>query len=480
MNIRGCEASGSPMIPSDAMKHIRSRKMRSTTLCLPFRGPTFVVLTVAVIFSVVDASFSEDGTVRPWRFDFGPAPAADGWTAVSEAHLFSAATAFGFEANAGIIVQDRGGADALRRDFVCGSKPFRFSLSVPEGNYRVKVTMGDKAGESVTTVKAETRRLMLERVATTAGKQIAREFTVNVRDDQLPAPPLNAPGGTSVVLNRREIGALHWDDKLTLEFSGPDPKVCAVEIERVEVPTVFLVGDSTVADQPLEPAASWGQMFTRFLAPTVAVANHAESGETMKSFISGLRLAKVLSQLKDGDYMFIQFGHNDSKSQWPQTYAEAHSTYRAYLRVFIAEARLRGAIPVLVTSMQRRQFDKNARIRNSHGDYPAAVRAVAEEEGVPLIDLERMSKVFYEALGPEVAQQAFVDQGRDATHHNEYGAYELAKCVVQGILDTGLPLAAHIWEDFEKYDPARPDPVEWFARPRRTNDGANATSLRGE
>jgi lysophospholipase L1-like esterase len=145
-----------------------------------------------------------------------------------------------------------------------------------------------------------------------------------------------------VVLNDRELGKLHWDDKLTLEFNGSAPRARTVTIEAVSVPTVYLVGDSTVTDQPYEPAASWGQMVSRFFKDEVAVANHAESGETMKSFITGLRLAKVLQDMKAGDYLFIQFTHNDQKKQWPQTYVEAGTTYKAYLKVLIAEARLRG------------------------------------------------------------------------------------------------------------------------------------------
>src|SRR6185295_9402049 len=106
-------------------------------------------------------------------------------------------------------------------------------------------------------------------------------------------------------------------------------------------------------------------------------------------------------------YLFIQFGHNDQKKQWPQTYAEAHTTYAAYLRTFIAEARLRGATPVLVTSMQRRLFDAEGKIRNTHGDYPSVVRELAAAEHLALIDLDRMGTVFYEALGPEKSALAF-------------------------------------------------------------------------
>ena len=115
--------------------------------------------------------------------------------------------------------------------------------------------------------------------------------------------------------------------------------------------------------------------------------------------------------------------------------------------------------------MQRRNFDENGKIRNTHGDYPQAVREVAAEEQVALVDLERMSVVFYEALGPQKAPLAFSNGGRDATHHDNYGAYELAKCVVQGIRDARLPLAQSIAPDYTAFDPAKPDAPDAFALP---------------
>ncbi|MBW7896625.1 MAG: rhamnogalacturonan acetylesterase, partial [Opitutaceae bacterium] len=134
-------------------------------------------------------------------------------------------------------------------------------------------------------------------------------------------------------------------------------------------------------------------------------------------------------------------------------------------RTYIAEVRLRGATPVLVTSVQRRTFDAQGKITNSHGDYPQAVRAVAAEQNVALIDLHRMSTALYEALGPERAPLAFAADGKDATHHNNYGAYELAQCVAQGIRDAGLPLAEALADDFTGFDPAQPDDPAAFALP---------------
>jgi lysophospholipase L1-like esterase len=413
-------------------------------------NPFFFRRSTVVAFALTSAfAIAKPLPDTSWKFDFLNEPAVSGTTTVAATDNFSAERGYGFD------LGTRPEADG---------KPFFFSVAVREGNYRVSVTFGDRQASSVNTVKAESRQLMIERVETKPGEFLTKDFIVNVRNSHVPPPEKNAPGGSEVALNDREKGLLRWDDKLTLEFNGSSPKVVALAITRVEVPTVFLAGDSTVTDQPYEPGASWGQMLPRFLTG-VAVANHAESGETMKSFISGLRLAKLLSQAKAGDHLFIQFGHNDEKKNWPQTYVEAHTTYKAYLKVFIAEARLRGMTPVLVTPMQRRTFDSAGKIRNTHGDYPQAVREVAAEEKVALIDLERMSVAFYEALGPTKAPLAFSAHGRDATHHDNYGAYELAQCVVQGIRDANLPLAKSIAADFAGFDPAHPDAPESFALP---------------
>jgi len=357
------------------------------------------------------------------------------------------------------------GFDLKTRPDPITNAPFYFSVALPEGSYRVTVVFGDAQSASDNTLKAESRQLLLERLTTKPGEFVTRDFIVNVRNRQVPAPEKNAPGGSAVVLNDREAGILRWDDKLTLEFNGSQPRVRSVSIVRATVPVVFLAGDSTVTDQPYEPGASWGQMLPRFFKPEIAIANHAESGETLKSFITGLRLAKILSQMKSGDYLFIQFGHNDEKKNWPQTYVEAHTTYKAYLKAFVAEARLRGATAVLVTPVQRRNFDDAGRIKNTHGDYPAAVREVAREENVALIDLEAMSITFYEALGPTRSPLAFSNGGKDATHHNNYGAYELARCVLKGIQDARLPLATFIANDVTPFDPAHPDSPDTFALP---------------
>ena len=402
----------------------------------------FVVRIAVATCLIGSTGFSMDAT-RPaaLKFDFGTGPAMTQWTRVSPTNLYSATSGFGFEPGAAIA--------ELSHDGGCTSdRPFYFSAAVPEGNYRVTATFGDPAGASTNTVKAELRRLMLEDIRTPPDVTVTHTFIVNVRTPKI-------DGDREVRLKPRERASeiWAWDEKLTLEFNGARPCLSRLEIARADdVPTVYLLGDSTVCDQPSEPWNSWGQMLPRFFKPDIAVANHAESGETLKSSLGAGRLDKVLSLMKPGDYLLFQFGHNDMKDRAP----DALATYKANLKRFVDGARGKGGIPVLITSMERKPGIDHSTL----GEYPATVREVAREENVPLIDLNAMSLVFYRALGPDLSK-AFQDE----THHNNYGSYEFAKCVVQGIRDLKLGLANHIVDEFQGFDPAHPDPVNTFVMP---------------
>ena len=212
---------------------------------------------------------------------------------------------------------------------------------------------------------------------------------------------------------------------------------------------MYLLGDSTVCDQPAEPWNSWGQMLPRFFKPEVAIANHAESGETLANSLRAHRFDKVFNLMRPGDYLFVQFGHNDMKEHA----TNALEVYRSNLKKVVAETRAKGGTPVLVTSMER----KGGIEAPTLAGYPDAVRAVAGEEQCALIDLNVMSLVLYKALGTNL-DLAF----QDSTHHNNYGSYELAQCVVAGIQQARLPLAKFIADDFKGFDPAHPDPVDRF------------------
>jgi lysophospholipase L1-like esterase len=418
----------------------------------PRPRPLLIIAFAATLLLATPRAQAADPT---FKFDFGPGKVQPGYIQILPATTYTKDRGYGFEPGAKITGIDRSGDDALRTDFCTSDQPFFFSVDLPEGNYNVTVTTGDLTSESTTTVKAESRRLMLESVHTLPGKFESRTFTVNLRTPQI------APG-QQVKLKARENVYLHWDNKLTLEFSDARPCLCALEVTPApNAITVYLAGDSTVTDQPREPYNSWGQMLPRFFKPGVAVANHAESGESLKSFTAAHRLDKILSAIKPGDYLFIQFGHNDQKDKTPG--AGAFTTYKDALKHYIAEARQRHAIPVLITPVSRRSFGPDNKIANNLGDFPEAVRQLAKEENVPLIDLNATSKPFYEALGPEKSKQAFAPG--DNTHHNNYGSYELAKCIVEGIKTNTLDLASFLVDDVPAFDPSHPDPLEEFKLP---------------
>jgi lysophospholipase L1-like esterase len=251
-------------------------------------------------------------------------------------------------------------------------------------------------------------------------------------------------------LKDREKGYLHWDNKLTLEFNGPRPCVAALEIAPAPaVTTVFLLGDSTVTDQPFEPWNSWGQMFTRFFKAGVAISNHAESGESLGSSLSARRVAKVEAEMKKGDYVFIQFGHNDMKSNNP----DALRIFEEGLSKLVREIQKKEVTPVLVTSMER----KSGPEKDTLAGYPDAMKRVAEKESVTLIDLHAMSRELYVGLGNDL-NAAF----QDGTHHNNFGSYEIARCVVEGVRKCKLPLAAMLADDVKPFDPSKPDAVADF------------------
>jgi lysophospholipase L1-like esterase len=397
-----------------------------------------------------------------FQFQFGAAQAAPGYTLVPLTRQYSEANGWGFEPGATVTSSTAGTGDALHQGAVTGTRPFQFSVAVPEGNYRVTVTLGDPRADAVTTVKAESRRLLLESVYTAVGQFVTRSFTVNVRRPQIST-------GGQANLDSREWNAAtqtaisrDWDDKLTLAFSDAHPAVAALEIKKVDdAVTVFILGDSTVTDQPSAPGSSWGQMFTRWFGPEVAVANHAESGETLKGFLKERRWEKVLDSVHPGDYVLIEFGCNDSKKSGPQniypgqdfseTYAPADTTYKELLRQFVADAKKHGANPVILSPSARRQDKAKP---SSLGPYADVAMAVAHEVGVPGIDLNSMGVDLNAALGADAAKQ-FNDQ----THHVEYGSYLQAKCVVLGLQQAGVPLAKYIVNDFGGFDPKHPAPL---------------------
>ncbi|HYP15923.1 MAG TPA: rhamnogalacturonan acetylesterase [Opitutus sp.] len=384
-----------------------------------------------------------------FRFDFGSGRAAENFVPVRADTVYDSERGYGFDFGAPVTEVAAGGDEPRTDGFVTATEaPFFFSVKVPEGNYRVTVTLGDPKEASSTTIRTEAAHLMAADVSTRAGQHITRTFYANVRRPQIPPPPKNAPGGTQVhMFLAGEAEARCWDEKLTIEFNGVRPCLTAIEVVKDDaIPTLFVAGDSTVGDPRRGPGGNWPTQMCQFFKPEIVVCNSAEGGETSKSFVTGLRLDKVLSQMKPGDFFLIQFGHNDSKQQWPQSYTEPGTTFDAYLRVFIAETRRRGATPILVTPMERRSNGDTV------GRWARAMRAVAEAEKVPLVDQWAMSKELWTALGANV-NQAFTDQ----THLSGYGGYLLSKLVV-GALRKNVPeLGRFVVDDFAEMAPSAPE-----------------------
>jgi DNA sulfur modification protein DndE len=223
-------------------------------------------------------------------------------------------------------------------------------------------------------------------------------------------------------------------------------------------PTVFLVGDSTMADRPdpeHNPERGWGQLLPRFLDDGVAVRNFAVNGRSTKSFIDEGRWAAVLAELRRGDVVLVQFGHNDQKREDPARYTDPETGYRRNLARFVADARERGADVVLLTPIVRRRFDAAHALVDTHGAYPGAVREVARELAVPLVDLQRTTAALVSRLGDQESKRLYLWTApgefpvypaarQDDTHLSVAGATAVARLAAEGLRATGLPLARHV------------------------------------
>lgn len=392
--------------------------------------------------------------------------------------VFGKGAACGFEPGVPLSRVSVGGLPCLMAE-----QPFFLTVAVPsEGNYRVTVQATDLSESARLSIKAELRRLLVRNAVPVPGRLSTFSFVVNTRTPRIPASANLAAGEVKLKAPRETTKeAWAWDSAITLEFNGEKPALHSVRIEPVDMPTVFLIGDSTVCDQSAEPYASWGQMLTALFDDTVAVANHAESGETLRDSIGRRRLDKIVSLLRPGDYLFIQFGHNDQK-QASKIGGGAFSTYLAELKQHIAAVRATGAIPVVVSPMERRQFDAQAQVLPSLLEYAQAARKAAEEEKAAFIDLNAMSKILYqavEATGRGESLKLFAPG--DATHHCNYGAYEIARCIAQGIRDLKLPLAKSLRAELSPFDPSKPDdakslqlsPSPGYTNQRPLGDTAN-------
>lgn len=286
-------------------------------------------------------------------------------------------------------------------------------FDVPPGTYDVRVTLGGKAA-SGTSVSGETRRSLLPETAVPAGERVTRSFTVNVRTPEgEPTGPAGTPG-------------------LDLRIGGSAPALAGIEVKRARhARQIFLVGDSTVCDQPGDPYSGWGQQLPQYLRDGVSVANYADSGESTVSYLGNPQLwATVRPLIRPGDPVLVQLAHNDKTTD--------EATYRANLETLVAGIRERGGQPVLVTPIVRRWFNPDGTLNNGTAllvnglgvDHPAVTRSVAAARDVPLIDLTAKTKALVESLGVEGSKALYLtNEARDNTHTSVRGATAYAALV---------------------------------------------------
>ncbi|MFH7000990.1 rhamnogalacturonan acetylesterase [Flavobacterium bizetiae] len=211
--------------------------------------------------------------------------------------------------------------------------------------------------------------------------------------------------------------------------------------------TLYTIGDSTMAnkkDPDKNPEHGWAQVLQPFFKDDIVVVNKAVNGRSTKSFINEKRWDSIYKKLKKGDYVFIEFGHNDEKIEDSTRYTNPHTSYRYNLIRFVKESREKGAIPILLTSIARRNFNEKGVLVPTHGDYPLETRLVAQEYKVPFIDLEYYTELLEQSYGPEESKQlhlhfkagenAYYDKDKaDDTHLSLKGATEIAQIVINQI-----------------------------------------------
>jgi lysophospholipase L1-like esterase len=222
--------------------------------------------------------------------------------------------------------------------------------------------------------------------------------------------------------------------------------------------TLFMVGDSTMADKPLVPALperGWGQLLPIYFNDSVRIDNHARNGRSSKSFIAEGRWSQVLAKLQPGDYVIIQFGHNDEKTNNGARVTEPFGSFKENLERYVRETREKQATPILATPIARRRFDKDGKFFDTHGDYPAAVRKVAAEQKAPLLELHAKTCELLEKLGPDRSRELFnyIAAGEyaahpkpltDDAHLNALGATRVCDLAVEEIARSVPALAARL------------------------------------
>jgi fibronectin type 3 domain-containing protein/lysophospholipase L1-like esterase len=407
------------------------------------KGIISIVLSVLMVvcsvpFNPQGANAAEEESKIVKKFDFGTkdSPTKSGYTQVTPETAYSSEVTYGFADVTKVTATDRRTSDELKSDFI-SAVGTSFQVDLEPGDYSITVTAGDSEEATSVGVKAENIQ-KVQNTSVAKGEYVERTFNLALVDEQI-----------------------------TFEFTGDAPKINAMVITklpkrtRAEVPTVYMAGDSTVQtyDEYWKPEAGWGQMISRFFSSDVTFKNHAIGGRSTKSFINEGRLDTILQEIKPNDYFLVQFGHNDATISIPERYASVPD-YKNYLKTYINGARQRGATPILVTPVGRRDFNvETGKFNVSFPEYVQGMKEVAAELDVDLVDLSTLSRAYYDSIGPEGTlsvflhtepgiYQAFPNGSQDNTHFQEYGAIQLARLLSGGIKELNIPLSSFV-QDIE-------------------------------
>lgn len=399
-------------------------------------------------------------------FDFGTGCADGKYIKVSPDTIYSDTSDYGFvpyidedgiEKNT--ITSYKTDCEGVFSDLCIGNSsdyPMTFEAKVPKsGTYNVKLYIGGYSENSDIIVLSQWRRFVINKTIK-AGECFEYEFTVNVCD-----------------VHRKDEDRF-IDRSVRLSVLGKNPIINAVEITETDAPTIYIGGDSTVTDQianyPYNPQSTycgWGQMIGQYLKKGIAVSNHAQSGLTTAEFM-GIHWAVVKERLKKGDFLFIQFAHNDQKIKE----LDAFGGYSKNLRYYIEYAKSVGAYPVLCTPINRIIFEDDGSLRDLLGEYGMAVKAVAKEYDIPCLDLLSKTTDYFVKQGDERAWDYFWGDGvnRDYTHTNDKGGDIIARFVAQEIMRNNIDgICEYIRTDI--IDVPEPTPLDPSKRRKPSREG---------
>jgi len=232
--------------------------------------------------------------------------------------------------------------------------------------------------------------------------------------------------------------------------------LAALSFKSSEKLNVWMIGDSTMANKKADkaPETGWGMVMNEFVTENVTVHNHALNGRSSKSFLDEGRWKAIYDSIQPGDYVIIQFGHNDEKAD-SKLHTDASTTYKEYLKKYIDETRAKGANPIICSSIVRKHFDGNGNLKDTHGTYIKAAREIALESNTPYVDMESKTRTLVAKLGPEKSKTIYLfckpgeypnrkNGVEDSTHLNGAGARQVAGLFVKDVKKQKLPLTKYL------------------------------------